>query len=149
MTQFRLEITGAGGSHTVSRLPSLESAMDCLLDYLVVATEKEWWLPATVIARDEKGNAYTLVFKPGSSGRPWDIEAIPPDSTNAIIVWHYSDSPEELRLEVSDVDFIIEVPPSQEDSYFVSRADSLDSCHDPKTYAHPTKPGWTLIITCH
>lgn len=69
-------------------------------------------------------------------------------------VWRFHDAPQELRdlsTNGGDEDWLVEVPPiGIADEYGLPEwILSTDSMEEPKTYPHPTRPGWTVVIGAH
>ena len=69
--------------------------------------------------------------------------------TSAAAVWKFYDAPKQLRAlstNGGDEDWLVELPPGWEENGTPYWIEAMDSCREPKSYPHPTKLGWKVII---
>ena len=67
----------------------------------------------------------------------------------AASVWKFYDAPKQLRAlstNGGDEEWLVELPPGWEENGTPYWIEAMDSCREPKSYPHPTKLGWKVII---
>ena len=67
----------------------------------------------------------------------------------AASVWKFYDAPKQFRAlstNGGDEDWLVELPPGWEENGTPYWIEAMDSCREPKSYPHPTKLGWKVII---
>lgn len=67
-------------------------------------------------------------------------------------VWRFEDAPKRLRdlsTNGGDEDWLVELPPGFDTYGLPDWVDVMDALRCPQRIAHPTRPGWLVVIASH